>query len=249
MTTNAQLDAAFLNLYLHKTEAEIKQIRLANKVAQRGLDAWRDSLIPGTTEAEAASAAEAAIHSLTGKHGINTARAWAMVQSGPNTIQAGSFNRSSGRRLQSGDLALIELATCVNGYWSDLTRTEPVGQVSTEIAEVLHAVSVSQQAAIRTITPGVSANDVDAAARESLRQAGLADSFTHATGHHTGFRYHDPGFMIAPDNRDLLTCGMVITIEPGVYILERGVGARIEDNIAVTSSGADILSAESEGLA
>lgn len=244
MTANAHLDSAFLALYLHKTQIEIERIRLANKVAQLGIDAWRASLIPGATEAETAAVAEAAIHSLIGKYGIVSARAWAMVQSGFNTTQAGSFNRSSGRRLESGDLALIELATCVNGYWSDLTRTEPVGQVSAENSDLLHAVSVAQQAAIRIIRPGVSANDVDAAARESLLQAGLADSFTHATGHHTGFRYHDPGFTIAPGNRDLLNCGMVITIEPGVYVSKRRAGARIEDDVAVASSGPDILSAE-----
>jgi Xaa-Pro dipeptidase len=171
-----------------------------------------------------------------------------MVQSGPNTALAGCFNRSSGRRIESGDLVLIELATCVNGYWSDLTRTETVGPVSAQAADLLAAVHMAQQAAIRMLRPGVSAREVDAAARESLDKAGFADYFTHATGHHVGFRYHDPGFAIAPDCNELLTRGMVVTIEPGAYIANRGMGARIEDNIVVTANGADILSAESHPL-
>jgi Xaa-Pro dipeptidase len=246
MTTNPRLEAAFLALYLYKTPSEIERIRLANKVAQIGLKAWLASLVPGATEAETAAHCEAAIHGLTGKHGIVSARAWAMVQSGSNTTQSGRFNRSSGRQIKSGDLVLIELATCVNGYWSDLTRTEPVGQISPEVAELLQAVRMSQQAAIGLIRPGISARDVDHAARETLWHAGLAEFFTHITGHHVGFRYHDPGFPIGPDNSELLSSGMVITIEPGAYVFTRGAGARIEDNVAVTHNGADILSAESE---
>lgn len=248
MATSALLDEAFLALYQIKTDQEIEQIRIANNVALAGLNAWRASLAPGITEAEAASIAEAAIHRMTGEPGIDYARAWAMVQSGSNTAFAGAFNRSSGKRIANGDQVLIELATCVNGYWSDLTRTETVGPVSAQSAELLAAVHSSQQAAIGLLRPGVSAREVDAAARQVLERAGLADYFTHATGHHVGFRYHDPGFAISPDSDGLLTAGMVITIEPGAYLTSCGMGARIEDNLAVTANGADILSAESHDL-
>lgn len=248
MAASALLDEAFLALYQIKTDQEIEQIRIANNVALAGLNACRASLAPGITEAEAASIAEAAIHRMTGEPGIDYARAWAMVQSGSNTAFAGAFNRSSGKRIANGDQVLIELATCVNGYWSDLTRTETVGPVSAQSAELLAAVHSSQQAAIGLLRPGVSAREVDAAARQVLERAGLADYFTHATGHHVGFRYHDPGFAISPYSDGLLTAGMVITIEPGAYLAPCGMGARIEDNIAVTANGADILSAESHDL-
>jgi Xaa-Pro dipeptidase len=248
MAASIELDHAFLGLYLFKTDRDIEQIRIANRVALAGLDAWRASLAPGITEAEAASIAEAAIHRRTGEPGIDSARGWAMVQSGANTACAGAFNRSSGKRIASGDLVLIELATCVNGYWSDLTRTEPVGSVSPQSADLLDAVRSSQQAALRLLRPGVAAREVDAAARQVLERAGLADYFTHATGHHVGFRYHDPGFAISPDSDGILTAGMVITIEPGAYLAPCSMGARIEDNLAVTVNGADILSAESQAL-
>jgi Xaa-Pro aminopeptidase len=248
MTTSALLDDAFLGLYQFKTDHEIKQIRIANSVALAGLHAWRASLVPGITEAEAAAIAESAIHRKTGEPGIDSARGWAMVQSGSNTAFAGAFNRSSGKRISNGDLVLIELATCVNGYWSDLTRTEAVGSVSAQSADLLTAVRMAQQSAIRLLRPGVSAREVDAAARQVLEQAGLADYFTHATGHHVGFRYHDPGFAISPDSDGVLASGMVITIEPGAYLANYGMGARIEDNLAVTVNGAEILSAESRDL-
>jgi Xaa-Pro dipeptidase len=248
MAASAKLDDAFLALYQFKTDDEIEQIRIANHVALAGLNAWRASLSPGVTEAETAAIAEAAIHSQTGKPGIDSARGWAMVQSGSNTALAGCFNRSSGRRIETGDLVLIELATCVNGYWSDLTRTETIGPVSAQSADLLAAVRMAQQSSIRLLRPGVSAREVDAAARDALKQAGFADSFTHATGHHVGFRYHDPGFAIAPESNGLLTRGMVVTIEPGAYLANCGIGARIEDNISITANGAEILSAESHEL-
>ena len=246
MAGSAQLDAAFLGLYLQKTPAELEGIWLANRIARVGLEAWRASLVPGTSEAEAAAAAEAAIHRSIGQPGIRSARAWAMVQSGANTAHAGKFNRSSGRRFETGDLVLIEMATCVNGYWSDLTRTAPIGQCCGEAADLLKAVSRAQHLAIDFAKPGVMAHEVDAIARESLRCAGFADYFNHATGHHVGFRYHDPGFAIAPGSSEILESGMVITIEPGAYVSKLGIGARIEDNIALTSTGAEIIGKETD---
>jgi len=236
-----ELDAAFLRLFLLKTEEEIHHIRRANQVAHVGLEAWCASLLPGATEAETAAVTEAAIHKCTGTNGIGTARAWAMVQSGPNTANAGRFNRSSGRRLETNELVLIELATCVDGYWSDLTRTTMVGQGKTEALHLLSAVHEAQQAALRSILPGVPAGEVDAAARAVLSHAAYGSFFTHATGHHVGFRYHDPGFQLAPGVREPLECGMVVTVEPGAYLPERHFGARTEDNIVVTESGAEIL--------
>ncbi len=165
-----------------------------------------------------------------------------MVQSGPNSADAGRFNRSTARRLESGDLVLIELATCVNGYWSDLTRTAAVGSPKPDVEQILAIVEDAQQAAVDGIRPGVSAAHIDALARDKIAAQGLSPFFTHHTGHHVGFRYHDPGFLILPGESAKLEPGMVITIEPGVYVPERGAGARIEDNVLVTESGHEVLS-------
>ena len=164
------------------------------------------------------------------------------MQSGPNSADAGRFNRSTGRRLENGELVLIELATCVNGYWSDLTRTSPVGTPKAEVARLLAVVGDAQHAALDAIRPGIPADHIDASARGKIAAQGLSAFFTHPTGHHVGFRYHDPGFLILPGESARLETGMVITIEPGVYVSESGGGARIEDNVLVTKSGHEVLS-------
>ena len=234
--------AAFADLYLRKTAEEVQAIRLANRVANDGLQVFFENLQSGISEAEVAAAVESAIYRQIGRAGIFHSRGWAMVQSGPNSADAGRFNRSTGRRLENGDLVLIELATCVNGYWSDLTRTAAVGSPKAAVAPILDLVGDAQQAAIDGIRPGVSAGHIDALARDRVAAQRLADFFTHHTGHHVGFRYHDPGFLILPGEPAVLEPGMVITIEPGVYVLERGGGARIEDNVLVTESGHEVLS-------
>jgi Xaa-Pro dipeptidase len=238
----AQCQAAFADLYLRKTPGEIVAIQLANRVANVGLRAFFENLNPGKAEAEIAAAVESAIYRQIGRDGIFHSRGWAMVQSGPNSADAGRFNRSTGRCLENGDLVLIELATCVNGYWSDLTRTAAVGSPKAQVAQILDTVGDAQQAALDGVRPGVSAGHIDALARDKIAAQGLSSFFTHHTGHHVGFRYHDPGFLILPGESAKLEPGMVITIEPGVYVPERGGGARIEDNVLVTESGHEVLS-------
>jgi Xaa-Pro dipeptidase len=239
---DARTQQAFADLYLRKTQEEVRSIRLANQVANVGLRAFDENLQPGLTEAEVAAAVESAIYKQIGRDGIFHSHGWAMVQSGPNSADAGRFNRSTGRRLQDGDLVLIELATCVNGYWSDLTRTAAIGSLKTELAELLALVEDAQRSAINAIRSGASAAGIDAIARDKIAAQGLSAFFTHHTGHHVGFRYHDPGFLIAPGVSSELEPGMVLTIEPGAYIPERGGGARIEDNVLVTPTGHEMLS-------
>src|SRR5208337_4431236 len=151
----------------------------ANQVANVGLDAFFANLQPGVPEADVAAAVESAIYRQIGRDGIFHSRAWAMCQSGPNSADAGRFNRSTGRRLQNGDLVLIELATCVNGYWSDLTRTAAVDSPNPAVAPILDLARHAQQAAIDGIRPGVSAGHIDALARDTIAAHGLSSFFTH----------------------------------------------------------------------
>ncbi len=239
---SAHCREAFANLYLRKTREEVQFIRLANRVANVGLQAFFENVRPSTAEAEVAAAVESAIYRQIGSDGIFHSRGWAMVQSGPNSADAGRFNRSTGRCLENGDLVLIELATCVNGYWSDLTRTAAVGSPKAEVEPILTLAKDAHRTAVDAIRPGVSAAHIDGLARDKISAKGLGAFFPHHTGHHVGFRYHDPGFLIAPGVDAKLEPGMVITIEPGVYVPERGGGARIEDNVLVTESGHEVLS-------
>lgn len=244
---DAKTQSAFLALYLLKTDEEMQQIRRANRVAAIGLQAFFDGLSVGATETGLASMVETAIHAQIGQDGIFHSRAWATVQAGPHSADAGRFNRSSARRLEGGDLVLIELATCVNGYWSDLTRTVALGALSTELERILSLTRKAQEAAKAAVRPGATAGEIDAIARGAIAQQGLAAHFTHGTGHHVGFRYHDPGFGLVPGAPEKLQAGMIVTIEPGVYVSDYGGGARIEDDVLLTESGHEVLSQDSRG--
>jgi Xaa-Pro dipeptidase len=244
---DAKTQSAFLALYLLKTDEEVQQIRRANRVAGIGLQAFFDGLSVGATETGLASRVETAIHAQIGQEGIFHSRAWATVQAGPHSADAGRFNRSSARRLEDGDLVLIELATCVNGYWSDLTRAVALGALSADLERVLSLTRKAQEAAKAAVRVGATAGEIDAIARGAIAQQGLAAHFTHGTGHHVGFRYHDPGFGLVPGAQEELQAGMIVTIEPGVYVSEYGGGARIEDDVLVTESGHEVLSRDSRG--
>ena len=239
---DARRHAAFADLYLRKTPEEIRAIRLANRVADVGLQVFFENAQSGIAEAEIAAEVESAIYRQIGHDDIFHSRGWAMVQSGPNSADAGRFNRSTGRHLENGDLVVIELAACVNGYWSDLTRTAAVGSPNMEVEQIFAVARDAQQSAVDGVRPGVSAGEIDALARDKIAARGLASFFTHHTGHHVGFRYHDPGFLILPGESAKLEPGMVLTIEPGVYVPEQGAGARIEDDVLVTESGHEVLS-------
>jgi Xaa-Pro dipeptidase len=233
--------ALFDLLMLRKTEREIEALRRVHAVAGRGLRAFHHALRAGHTEAELAMTVEATIGSETGHDGCILARAWASVQAGPNGALAGTFSRSSARPLQTGELALLEVGVVVDGMWCDLARAACVGPMTQEQAELLANIRAAQAVAARAAVPGTSHATVDAAARDELAARGVADAYRHATGHHVGFRYHDPGPMIAPGANEPLEEGMVVAIEPGAYGMRLG-GARLEDNFLITASGAVPLS-------
>jgi Xaa-Pro dipeptidase len=232
--------AMLARLMRRKTPLEVARLRKTQTVAAFGLRAFQDALAVGATEAAVAGCIEAAVHARTGRDGVHQARAWASVQSGERTRLAGAQSRSSGRALRAGDLVVLELATCADGYWSDLTRTAVVGTPSPEQTRLLEAIRAAQRAALRALRPGATHAAVDAAARAVMTERGFGAAFAHATGHHVGFRYHDPGPNLEPGVEVTLEPGMVVTIEPGAY----GAfgGARIEDNALVTETGCEWLS-------
>lgn len=232
----------FTRLGLIKTAREQKAIRLANEIAGKGLEAFYDSIKPGASEAEVAASVEFAIHSGSGKNGYNLGRGWAHVQGGENIFNGGTYSRSSGNQLRDGDLVIIELATCVDGYWSDLTRTAPVGKIDSRKKDLLSAVREAQKSAINAIRPGVSHEEVYNVARNCLAEKQLATGFTHNCGHHVGFRYHDRGPTLITGNSELIEEGMILTVEPGTYGVDFGGGARFEDNILVKQDGVEVLS-------
>lgn len=137
------------------------------------------------------------------------------------------------------DIVLIDAGAEVGGYCCDVTRAFPVsGKFNKEQRELYDLVLRALDAGIRAVKPGATFLDVDAAARAIIDKAGLGDTFVHGIGHHLGVDVHDP------QTPDKLAPGMVLTVEPGVYLQDRGIGIRLEDDILVTASGRTNLTRE-----
>jgi Xaa-Pro dipeptidase len=243
--------AAFADLYVVKTQLEIERIRLAHQVAAVGLRAFYDNLAPNISEAEVASFVEAAVQNqMAARPEVQFARAWAFIQSGSNSVYGGTYSRTTGRRMQAGELVMIELAVCVNGYWADLTRTGAVrGAAPTQQhQEIVEVVTLAQSSAVSAVKAGASGQAVDKVARDIITARRYGRYYEHHLGHHVGFRYHDPGPTLSPGDDFTLQSGMIVTIEPGIYGAEIGAGCRIEDNVVVTDAGGEVLSTASKTL-
>lgn len=234
--------AIFTEAGLRKTAREVEALRKTNAAAGAGLDAFHAALRAGASETDIAADVERAIQSFSGREGSRLARGWAHVQGGKNIFLGGTYSRSSSLRVADGDLVLLELATCVDGYWSDLTRTACVGRIGEKQRLLLSAVKEAQAAAIKAVRPGATHESIDAAARRFLTERGFGAGFVHGCGHHVGFRYHDRGPALQAGSTAVLKEGMVITVEPGSYGVELGGGARFEDNVLVGPTGPVVLS-------
>jgi Xaa-Pro dipeptidase len=161
-----------------------------------------------------------------------------IVASGPNS--ANPHVTPGDRPLSPGDLLVIDWGATVNGYVSDLTRTFAIGEPDGELARVAEIVANANAAAREAATPGVPASEVDRAARQLIEQAGYGKFFTHRTGHGLGLEGHEEPYIRA-DNDQSLEAGMTFTIEPGIYLPDRG-GVRVEDDFVITRDGGESLS-------
>lgn len=237
-----------LELYMVKQPGEVQAIALSNKIAGIGIEAFYQHLKPGISEAEVASAVESAVQNQMGKNGVEYAKAWPLIMSGMNTAYGGTFNRTTGKKLNPGELVMIEMAICANGYWADITRTGTTGNVKPELLDIYEIVRDAQKLAIEAVKPGVTGSHLDKIARDYINKKGYGKYYNHALGHHVGYRYHDPGPGLSPQSDLRLKEGMILTIEPGIYGKELGGGCRIEDNVLVTATGYKILSDFSKAL-
>lgn len=240
--------AAILQLYSHKTEADVAGLKQTHQAVAIAVNTFYKYAVTGVSEAVLAAKIEYSVHERIGQNNITFAQAWPLVQSGINCAKGAEFSRTGGRIINDGDWVLLEMAVCVNGYWADITRVTVNGKVSDRQYEIYNTVRDAQQKAIDILKPGVPMRDIDAAARQHIKTRGYEAWFKHALGHQVGFRYHDPGGRLSPESEEIVKEGMVLTIEPGIYGVELGGGARIEDNVLVTSHGYEILSDYPRGL-
>lgn len=217
-------------LRMVKQECEIHALRKAGSAIDRVHARVPEFLVPGRTEADvAADIAEAIV--AEGHSEVS----FIIVGSGPHG--ADPHHSYSGRELQVGDVVVVDIGGCYEpGYQSDSTRTYSIGEPSPEVAQQYSVLQRAQRAAFDAVRPGVTAEQVDAAAREVLADAGLAEFFVHRTGHGIGLSVHEEPYIVSGNDLPL-TAGMSFSIEPGIYFPGRW-GARIEDIVVVTEDGA-----------
>ena len=226
-------DDALMPWRLYKSAAELDAFRKAIALSEAALKAVIERISPGMTERQIAAQLSLALAD-AGSSGESFPP---IVMSGPNIT---SHSDPTDRAIRVGELLLFDFGGKSGHYPADITRTfavatPPDAQMATIYATVLAA----NEAGIRASKPGVAALEVDRAARQVIIDAGYGDYFTHRTGHGLGLDIHEPPFMRA-GNSQILEPGMVYTVEPGIYIPGIG-GTRIEDNIVITESGAEVL--------
>ena len=221
---------------LSKKPDEIAAMRKAIAISEAALEEVVSVVRLGDTEKRIASKLSAALLE-GGGEGISFGP---IVLSGPNS--ALPHGVPSDRPVQKGEFLLIDFGTSVEGYHSDITRTFVVGAEPDERTRAVYeAVRAGNAAGVAACRPGVTASAVHHAAQDGFSIPAFAKFSTHRTGHGLGLDIHEPP-SIMDGNDEILTPGMVFTVEPGLY-LEGWGGVRIEDNVLITEAGADVLTA------
>ena len=216
-----------------KDADELELMRAAAALGCRLFDEALDHVVSGMQEFEVAMALEQGARRL-GAEGMSFDT---IVASGKRS--ALPHGRATGTKLPKNGFVVLDFGVVLHGYCSDMTRTVHLGKPRSEARTVYDFVLEAQLAAIGMVRAGVAAGEVDEAARSVLRRAGLDMHFVHSTGHGLGLEIHE-GPRVAAKQTTRLEAGMVITIEPGVYLTNR-FGVRIEDTIHVTRTGGEML--------
>src|SRR6516162_1064695 len=214
-----------------KDAGELALLRLACEAADAALTdlVARGGLRPGRTEREVTRELE----SLMLDHGADAISFDTIVAAGPNS--AIPHHRPTDAQLASGDFVKIDFGALVAGYHSDMTRTFVLGQAAPWQYDIYELVATAQRAGREALAPGEACKDVDAAARTVIADAGYGENFGHGLGHGVGLQIHEaPG--ISASSAATLQADSAVTVEPGVYLPDRG-GVRIEDTLIVSEKG------------
>jgi Xaa-Pro aminopeptidase len=220
-------------LRIRKTPAEVEALRRAGDAIDRVHARMGEWLRPGRTEREIGRDIAQAIVD-EGHTSVN----FVIVGSGPNG--ASPHHHLGGRVVKRGDTVVVDIGgTTSDGYCSDNTRVYAVGEAPADFLAYYEVLHEAQRAAVAAVRPGVTAEDVDRAARDVIEAAGYGEYFIHRTGHGIGLEEHEDPYIVR-GNDEPLQPGMCFSVEPGIYLPGRH-GARIEDIVAVTDDGVDRL--------
>jgi Xaa-Pro aminopeptidase len=224
-----------------KDADELAQIKLAIEHAERGYAAMKSSLLPSQTEREAAFDLEHAMR----RFGATRASFEVIVAAGDRS--ALPHARPTELRIDTGDFTLIDWgASAPSGYKSDLTRIIVTGKISAKLEKIYGVVLNAQTQGVQAIRPGITGREVDEVSRAVIEKAGFGKAFTHSLGHGIGMDIHE-GPRVSPSSDQVLKPGMVVTVEPGIYLPGWG-GIRIEDDVLVTTDGCEVLTSVPKDL-
>lgn len=221
------------DLRLTKDSGELALIRRAVALADRAFEHICRFVRPGVREADLALEVEFFLR----REGADEKAFPTIVASGPRS--ALPHGVASARRIAAGEFVTLDFGCRVEGYHSDITRTVCVGEPAREQQALYDLVLEAQRAGIAAIRPGRTGRDADAAARAVIAAAGHGARFSHGLGHGVGLAVHE-GPRLSPKSEDVLEAGMVVTVEPGVYVPGIG-GVRLEDVVCVTAGGCEVL--------
>ena len=220
-------------LRLCKDSGEIQKLRRGARVNGEALGETAELIRPGRAESDVALDLETAMR----RRGASGPAFDSIVASGPRS--ALPHGVASSRKLKKGDLITIDFGAVVSGYHADTTRVFSLGKPSPKGEKIYNIVLEAQIAALEAVKPGVRCGDVDKAARDIITGHGYGDAFGHGTGHGVGLYIHEAP-RLGPGVKQELKPGMVVTVEPGIY-LPRWGGVRIEDMVLVTERGKEVL--------
>lgn len=223
-----------------KDPEEVAKIREAARIADEALKAVLPLLKPGVRESEIALELEIAMK----RRGAEGLAFPTIVASGPRgSLPHGT---ASERMIAEGDLVTIDYGAVYQRYCSDATRTFAVGRPNEQQKEIHSIVLAAQEKALAAIRPGMTGVEADETARRLIADKGHAEHFGHGLGHGVGLEVHE-GPRLGKTGTDALACGMVVTVEPGIYIPGWG-GVRIEDLVLVTETGIENLTSVSKDM-
>jgi len=233
-TTLTPLDGLVESLRAVKEPEEIKLITQAAELADAAYEYVETEIKAGMTEKEIAWEIEKTLR----ERASQTIPFDIIVASGPNA--ALPHARPTSRTIEPGEPIVIDMGARIDGYCSDLSRSICIGKRDDRFNEIYNIVLKAQQTAIDAIKEGVTGEEVDAAARKYIKDAGYGEAFGHGLGHGVGLATHELPH-IAPNSKEPLIDGMIFTVEPGIYLPEWG-GVRIEDMVLMENGKARVLS-------
>ncbi|MDH7477372.1 MAG: Xaa-Pro peptidase family protein [Candidatus Bathyarchaeota archaeon] len=214
-----------------KDEEELERMRKAGKITTEGMKAAYEVIRPGIKEIEAAAEIEYAMR----KRGSWGTAFDTIVASGVRS--AFPHGGCTDKEIRNGDLVVVDVGAAYKYYRSDMTRTLVAGKPSNKQLKLYEVVKEGQEKALQAVKPKAKAKEIDKAARKVIEKAGYGEYFVHGLGHGVGLEVHEPP-TLNPESKDKLAIGNVVTIEPGIYIIDFG-GVRLEDTVVVKKGGAE----------